>query len=202
MPAEEVQNLLMEAVCIEDDDDAAIAGINAALAAGADFTSNRVTPLWRATLRRTTRVLEHLFARGATLQGERCKGNTDSPLHEVASAGRIDMLTVLLANGGRELINTADNCGLYGSPLAWAAHDGRVEVARLLLNHGALIDWLDDARIDDTPLAQAIKQGRLEMAKYLLSRGANPDVPGWMHITPRMRAKDAGPEFVRLFEGK
>lgn len=199
-PSEEAQDMLMDAVCV-DDDEAAIAGINAALSLGADFTSHGVAPLWRATLRRTTRVLEHLLAQGATLRAEMETGNPDTALHQAAGDGRIDMLTVLLAHGGRDLFDAFDL--LYGTPLATAAHEGRIDVVRILLDHGASIDFLGkDHHMEDTPLAHAIMGGHVEVATFLLSRGANPDVPGWMQYTPRMRAKDAGPEFERLFDGK
>ncbi len=199
MPSEEAQSMLMEAVC-NPDDAAAIADIDAALDLGSDFTSDRVMPLWYATLRDTTRVLEHLMALGVNITTEPFD-RACSAIHEAAERGREDMLQLLLVN-----VSPAYLDALYDyierTPLAAAAYEGQMSTVRFLLDCGMSVDARHENFAADSSLAHAIMQGRLDVARYLLDRGADPEARGWMWITPRMRAKDAGPEFQQLFEGK
>ncbi|KAM7214558.1 hypothetical protein V8F06_010040 [Rhypophila decipiens] len=82
---------------------------------------------------------------------------------------------------------------LHGStPLHIAAKEGQLESARLLLEHGASVDAIDEANYDDsdsefhseeeslqrqhTALRKAAKHGRLEMVRLLLSRGADANL--------------------------
>jgi ankyrin repeat protein len=199
MPSEEAQSVLMEAVC-NPDDAAAIADIDAALELGADFTSDRVVPLWYATLRDSTRVLEHLMSLGASAITEPFE-RMCSAIHEAAERGREDMLQRLLVNVSPAHLDTLYDY-IERTPLAAAAYEGQMSTVRFLLDFGMAVDGRHENFAADSPLAHAIMQGRLDVAKYLLERGADPEASGWMHITPRMRAKDAGPAFVRLFEGK
>src|SRR5688572_3118493 len=85
------------------------------------------------------------------------------------------------------------------SPLHLAvlsAGAGALQVAELLLQHGAAID----ARGPEggTPLYHAIARQRDDRALWLLDRGARPDVPDTAGVTPLERAvsrgaPDAGP---------
>jgi ankyrin repeat protein len=74
------------------------------------------------------------------------------------------------------------------TPLIYAARDGRIESARLLLDAGAKID-LADAN-DVTPLLTALLNGKLPVAKLLLERGANVNVHDWYGRTPLWAAVD------------
>lgn len=178
------------------DDDAAIAGIDAALAAGADFVSESVQPVFFSTDRPTTRVIEHLLARGASITAEHDGDCPFTAFHDAASSGRIDVVRVLLAHGGRDVIDQFD--WINGTPLAYAARNGHLEIVRLLLDAGASVDARRDTHAQDSPLALAIMHGHLDIATLLVSRGADPDAKGWMSPTPRHRAEKAGEAFVRL----
>ena len=54
------------------------------------------------------------------------------------------------------------------------AHDGRLDLADLLLDYGADIDAVDEEYCT-TPLGLAARAGRRDMVQLLLSRGADPE---------------------------
>jgi uncharacterized protein len=75
------------------------------------------------------------------------------------------------------------------SPLLYAARDGRIESAKLLLDRGAAIDQADANGI--TPLLMAISNNRPEMAHLLIERGANVRAVDWYGRTPLWAAVEA-----------
>jgi uncharacterized protein len=75
------------------------------------------------------------------------------------------------------------------SPLLYAARDGRVESAKLLLDRGAAIEQADGNGI--TPLLMAISNNHPEMAHLLIDRGANVRVVDWYGRTPLWAAVEA-----------
>lgn len=60
-----------------------------------------------------------------------------------------------------------------GTPLHVAADKGHVDVARHLVERGAVVNAITDAG-NITPMHEAAFSGRLEMVEYLLSQDANP----------------------------
>jgi ankyrin repeat protein len=68
------------------------------------------------------------------------------------------------------------------TPLLYAARDGRMESARLLLGAGAEIEHADANGI--TPLLMAITNDHIEMARYLIDQGANVKAVDWYGRTP------------------
>ncbi len=68
------------------------------------------------------------------------------------------------------------------SPLQYAARDGRVEIARLLLDSGADINLVEANGI--TPLLTAIVNNRIDVARLLLERGADISTADWYGRTP------------------
>jgi ankyrin repeat protein len=63
------------------------------------------------------------------------------------------------------------------------AHTGDVPKARLLIEHGADIDRIDD-EYRSTPLGYAARWGHVEMVKLLLECGADPEKSGASWSTP------------------
>nr|KYP71517.1 Ankyrin-2 [Cajanus cajan] len=57
------------------------------------------------------------------------------------------------------------------SPLHWAAFKGRIKSVKVLLEHGAEVDTVDDAGY--TPLHCAAEAGHLQVALFLLAHGAS-----------------------------
>ena len=73
---------------------------------------------------------------------------------------------------------------------------GDVPNARLMLEHGADIDALDD-QYHGTPLAWAARKGHEEMARFLLTKGAEPTLPADLPpAAPLARARAAGHEGI------
>jgi ankyrin repeat protein len=63
------------------------------------------------------------------------------------------------------------------TPLLYAARDGRIDSAKLLLGAGAEIEHADANGI--TPLLMAITNNHIEMARYLIDQGASVKAVDW-----------------------
>jgi len=71
------------------------------------------------------------------------------------------------------------------------AQKGNIPKARLLIEHGAGIDPIED-EYQSTPLGLAVRWGHAEMAKYLLDQGADPNKSGAVWSTPLAWARKRG----------
>jgi ankyrin repeat protein len=71
------------------------------------------------------------------------------------------------------------------------AFTGDLQKARLLLDHGADIDAVDE-EYRSTPLGYAARWGQREMAAFLLERGANVNKSGAPWATPLAWAQKKG----------
>ena len=63
------------------------------------------------------------------------------------------------------------------------AHEGDIEKAELLIEHGADINAVDE-EYNSTPLGIASRWGNSEMVTFLLKSGANPNAAGAKWATP------------------
>jgi ankyrin repeat protein len=63
------------------------------------------------------------------------------------------------------------------------AHTGDVPKARLLIEHGADLNYVDD-EYRSTPLGYAARWGHVEMVRLLLDSGAHPTKAGASWATP------------------
>jgi uncharacterized protein len=68
------------------------------------------------------------------------------------------------------------------TPLLYAARDGRLESAKILVDAGARLEMPDPNGI--TPLLMAISNNQIAAARFLIDRGANIDVSDWYGRTP------------------
>ena len=68
------------------------------------------------------------------------------------------------------------------TPLLYAARDGRIESAKVLLAAGAEIEHADANGV--TPLLMAITNNHVDMARYLIDQGANVKAVDWYGRTP------------------
>jgi uncharacterized protein len=77
------------------------------------------------------------------------------------------------------------------SLLHYFAADGHLEKVRLLLDHGAEVDPIDE-EYQSTPLGCAARWGQQETAALLLERGADPNRAGATWATPLAWARKKG----------
>src|SRR5437773_6809825 len=68
------------------------------------------------------------------------------------------------------------------SPLLYAARDGRLEPARILVTAGADVNQTDANGI--TPLLMAITNNHIDVARFLVDRGANVNAIDWYGRSP------------------
>jgi len=108
------------------------------------------------------------------------------PLWWAAEAGHLEVVAALLGSGRVDVDKEAAGC----TPLARAAGNGSVDVARALVQSGASAD-APAARVGDTALGAAAAYGRLECVRLLLEAGADPYRPDPSGRAPLSVATDA-----------
>lgn len=105
-------------------------------------------------------------------------------MHELAREGDVLSAEVIIAAGGE--VDLPDEEGRR--PLHEAASSGRLDMIKLLLKHGAVMD-APIAPFGYTALYLAVQQGRYDIVRFLLERGARVNVQdvlsgeGLLHIT-------------------
>ena len=72
------------------------------------------------------------------------------------------------------------------TPLMFAAREGHIDAARLLLDAGSEVNAVD--KNDITPLFIAISSNRIPMARFLIERGASIHAKDWYGRTPLFAA--------------
>ena len=91
-------------------------------------------------------------------------------LHDAASDGDYDICLVLIEEGVN--VNTTHG-DLNDTPLHLASRHGRLDVVKLLLDKGAVMECR--SKMLGTPLINAATQGHLPVVKLLVKRGARLD---------------------------
>ncbi|XP_067344768.1 ankyrin-3-like isoform X17 [Channa argus] len=127
------------------------------------------------------------------------KGKVRLPaLHIAARKDDTKAAALLLQNDhnadveSKMMVNRTTESGF--TPLHIAAHYGNINVATLLLNRGAAVDF--KARNDITPLHVASKRGNTNMVRLLLERGAKIDARTKDGLTPLHCGARSGHEQV------
>ncbi|KAK9400524.1 ankyrin-3 [Crotalus adamanteus] len=127
------------------------------------------------------------------------KGKVRLPaLHIAARKDDTKAAALLLQNDhnadveSKMMVNRTTESGF--TPLHIAAHYGNINVATLLLNRGAAVDF--SARNDITPLHVASKRGNTNMVKLLLDRGGKIDAKTRDGLTPLHCGARSGHEQV------
>ncbi|XP_040607804.1 ankyrin-2 isoform X43 [Mesocricetus auratus] len=127
------------------------------------------------------------------------KGKVRLPaLHIAARKDDTKSAALLLQNDhnadvqSKMMVNRTTESGF--TPLHIAAHYGNVNVATLLLNRGAAVDFT--ARNGITPLHVASKRGNTNMVKLLLDRGGQIDAKTRDGLTPLHCAARSGHDHV------
>ncbi|MFT7805788.1 ankyrin-3-like [Arapaima gigas] len=121
------------------------------------------------------------------------KGKVRLPaLHIAARKDDTKAAALLLQNDHNADVESKVTSGF--TPLHIAAHYGNINVATLLLNRGAAVDFT--ARNDITPLHVASKRGNGNMVRLLLDRGAKIDAKTKDGLTPLHCGARSGHEQV------
>lgn len=166
---------------------AAGADVNASFAPAEGETLHRETPLHWAASSNDLAAMEALIAAGADIEAPGAIFTGGTPLSDAVIFAQWDAARLLLAHGAKTTLSQAAALGLLdrvqqmlaeGRPPAetltgafWhACRAGEGEVARLLLQHGAELDWVGWDGL--TPLDAAQKNNHAELAAWLLDRGA------------------------------
>ncbi|HXH25341.1 MAG TPA: ankyrin repeat domain-containing protein [Vicinamibacterales bacterium] len=138
------------------------------------------TPLMVAVRENHLDVVRLLIERGADVNAKTRVGSTPAWVlpNSVPGFGH----GVGIIRGGLPERGRRDPIPGGLSPLLYAARDGRVEAARLLLDAGADIDQTDPNGI--TPLIMAIVNNRVAVARLLVERGADIHRADWYGRTP------------------
>jgi ankyrin repeat protein len=105
------------------------------------------------------------IANGTDVNAKMQRG--DTPLHEAAYHGRVDLAKLLIDKGAD--VDAKDKNG--GTPLYWAAEGGHMDVAKLLIARGT--DVNAKMQRGDTPLYVAAMRGRVAVAELLIAKGAD-----------------------------
>lgn len=123
------------------------------------------TPLYYASTKGHTEIVEFLLAHGADIELGNDKG--ERPLAKAATFGHYKTVKTLLAHGAT--VNCKDKFGR--TPLHEAALWSGKEVTNLLLSYGADVSARD--KYENTPLHQAVMLNNIEAAKALVEHGAD-----------------------------
>ena len=111
-------------------------------------------------------------------------------IHAAATAGDVARLAALLDGGARD----ASEPGADGwTPLHLAAHYGRLDAARLLLERGARVRAVSTNAIANTPLHAGLAGAAdAALVDLLLAHGADPSARGGGGWTPLHLAASRG----------
>jgi ankyrin repeat protein/nitroreductase len=127
------------------------------------------TPLYRASTGKRTEILSVLLDHGADPNIVNKDGST--PLHRSVDRGNAGDVRILLAKGAQ--VN-AVNC--FGTPLAYAAKNGNLLIASLLLDAKADPNLVNDP-LSFTPAELAANNQKNDMVQLLSSRQGKVIIP-------------------------
>jgi len=119
--------------------------------------------------------------------GNATASSTDFALHQAVLDDDKQLVIKLISKGAAIDVIGSRKYG-YGSALHLAVREGRLKIAKLLLDRGAQVDVLDPD--DFTPLHNAAWNGNLEMTELLLDSGADINASTYDGDTPLSLAQN------------
>src|SRR5687768_9642814 len=111
----------------------------------------------------------------------------DAPVADAAMRGDVDAVRALIKQGAD--VNAAQGDGM--TALHWAAENGHVEMAQLLIRAGGSLTAVT-RRGSHTPLHVAARSGRGPVIEALLEAGADPNATTAAGATALHQAAGAG----------
>jgi ankyrin repeat protein len=158
--------------------------------------STHQTPLMWAVRSNNATAVKIMLDRGADVNAKTRVGQT--PARRPPGAGGGSHGTGIVRGGWPERGYQPEGPGAM-TPLLYASRDGRLEIARILLDAKADVNQPDVNKI--TPLVSAISNHHLDIAELLLGRGADPNsadewgrTPLWSAVEIRNRDMGRNPE--------
>eukprot|EP00903_Cladosiphon_okamuranus_P019236 g17689.t1 len=145
------------------------------------------TPLAWAVDEGHLAVAETLLAAGADIN-RRGHEHSGSPLHDAASSGHDEMVTLLLKEGAEK--DATDEVGQ--TPLMWAVRAGHVAIVKTLVEGGVDVRAADRDGFTALHHCSTTTAERDEIASTLSQGGADKDAPDKDGVTPLMQAATAG----------
>ncbi|MFI4937018.1 MAG: ankyrin repeat domain-containing protein [Candidatus Berkiellales bacterium] len=127
-------------------------------------------PLYHAVVRKQFEAVKILVQHGADVNFADSKS---SVLYVAVETGRPDIVKYLLENGATYYIN--QQVSYFNSrdlPLALAAHDGNVEIAKILVDHGADVNAKGGLFGRSIALIYAAAKAHIPMMKFLIDHGS------------------------------
>jgi ankyrin repeat protein len=103
--------------------------------------------------------------------GERKDARGLPALHQAVAMDQREIVKMFLEKGCNPEVRSTDDSGGHTTALTDAAFWGRLEIAELLLKHGAKVNAADEKGV--TALHEAARLGQLRVAELLLKHGAN-----------------------------
>jgi ankyrin repeat protein len=155
------------------------------------FSAPGGTPLYWAVSRGQSNIVAYLLKSKAKTSARGGGDFKRTPLLVAVNNGDLDMVKLLLANGADA--KAADSMGWTGlhcianagpkygivpkdpKPLNWTASQSQLDIAQLLLDHGANINAKDG--LNETPLRAALNPGGAvqNFADFLRKKGGKED---------------------------
>jgi ankyrin repeat protein len=146
----------------------------------------RLTPLMLAAESGYADMVKALLERGADVHARTRTGATPAPKLPCIDQAGCGSHGVGIIRGG--LPKQGIRAPIPGAmtPLMYAAREGHVDAARLLIDAGANVNEVD--KNDIGPLLMTISNNHIDMARFLIEHGANINAVDWYGRTPLFAA--------------